>query len=140
MGRCVLWALGIVFGLALSASPVAAQVDVGVWTPNGGGRVILGAPRVYYPPPPVYVSPAPVYVDPYYYYRPYYRSYPRGYVNFGRPYYGYSRYPGRSYRGNAYGRSYYRDDRYYRGGDRNYRRGGADRNYRGGGGRSRGRR
>jgi hypothetical protein len=131
MGRCVLWALGIVFGLALSASPVAAQVDVGVWTPNGGGRVILGAPPVYYPPPPVYAYPTPVYVDPYYYYRPYYRPYPRGYVNFGRPYYGYSRYPGRSYRGNAYGRSYYRNDRYYRG---------ADRYYRGGGGRSRGRR
>ena len=120
MGRCVLWALGIVFGLALSASPAAAQVDVGVWTPNGGGRVILGAPRVYYPPPPVYVYPAPVYVDPYYY-RPYYRPYPRGYVNFGRPYYGrsyygYSRYPNRYYRGNTYGRSYYRDDRSYRGG------------------------
>ena len=132
MRRYVLWALGIVLGFALSASPAAAQVDIGVWTPNGGGRVVVGAPPVYYPPPPVYVYPAPVYVDPYYY-RPYYRPVPRGYgrgyVNFGRPYYGrsyygYSRYPDRYYRGNAYGQSYYRNDR----------------SYRGGGGRSRGRR
>ena len=132
MRRYVLWALGIVLGVALSASPAAAQVDVGVWTPNGGGRVVLGAPPVYYPPPaPVYVYPAPVYVDPYYY-RPYYRPVPRGYgrgyVNFGRQYYRYPRYyQDRFYRGNAYGRSYYRDDRGYRG-------------YRGGGDRARRRR
>jgi hypothetical protein len=136
MGRCVLWALGIVLGFALSASPAAAQVDIGVWTPNGGGRVVVGAPPVYYPPPPVYAYPAPVYVDPYYY-RPYYRyrpvprGYGRGYVNFGRSYYGYPRYnQNRVYRGNAYGRSYYQDNRSYRG----------DRSYRGGGDRSRRRR
>jgi hypothetical protein len=117
-----------VVGFALSASPAAAQVDIGVWTPNGGGRVVLGSPRVYYPPP-VYVYPAPrVYVDPYdpYYYRPYYRPVPRGYgrgyVNFGRSHYGYPRYSNRLYRGNPYGRSYYRDDRYYRGGGDRYRR------------------
>jgi hypothetical protein len=121
MRRYVLWALGIVFGVALGASPAAAQVDIGVWTPSGGGRVVLGAPPVYYPPPaPVYVYPAPVYVDPYYYYRPYYRPMPRGYGraygNVGRSYYGHPRYQGRSYRGNAYGRPYYRGDPYYRGG------------------------
>ena len=126
MGRYVLWALGVVVGFALSASPAAAQVDIGVWTPNGGGRVVLGSPRVYYPPP-VYVYPPPrVYVDPYdpYYYRPYYRPVPRGYgrgyVNFGRSYYGYPRYSNRPYRGNAYGRPFYRDDRSYR----DYRGGG----------------
>ena len=112
MGRYVLWALGVVLGIALSAAPAAAQVDIGVWTPNGGGRVVLGGP-VYYPapvyyPPPVYVYPAPrVYVDPFYY-RPYFRrgpvrGYPPGQVKkFGRSYYGSSRFS----RGNAYGRSY----------------------------------
>src|SRR5918993_663305 len=127
MRRYVLCALGLAFGIALSASPAAAQVDIGVWTPNGGGRVVLGSPRVYYPPP-VYVYPAPrVYVDPYDY-RPYYRPVPRGhgrgFVGFGRPYYGHPRYSDRFYRGNAYGRSYYRGDRYYRGGGDRYYRGG----------------
>ena len=93
MGRYVLWALGVVLAIALSAAPAAAQVDIGVWTPNGGGRVVLGGP-VYYPapvyyPPPVYVYPAPrVYVDPFYY-RPHLRrgpvrGYSRGYAKFGR--------------------------------------------------------
>jgi hypothetical protein len=121
MGRYVLCALGVVLGIALSGSPAAAQVDIGVWTPNGGGRVVLGGPRVYYPPP-VYVYPSPrVYVDPFYY-RPYVRPFPRGYgrgyVNFGRPYYGYPRFSDRFYRGNAYGRPFYRDNRFYRGAGR----------------------
>jgi hypothetical protein len=121
MGRYVLWALGVLFGIALSVSPAAAQVDVGVWTRHGGGRVVLGAPRVYYPPP-VYVYPsAPVYVDPFYY-RPYVRPFPRGYgrgfTTFGRSYYGYPRFSDRFYRGYTYGRPFYRDNRFYRGGGR----------------------
>jgi len=139
MGRYFGWALGVGFGIALSATPAAAQVDIGVWTPNGGGRVVLGAPRVYYPEPvyvyqePVYVYPAPVYavrprvyVERDYYYRPYYgRPVPgwargRGHKGgkFARAYY--DPYPTRAYRSNVYARPNYRDN-YYRTAER-YRR------------------
>ncbi len=72
MGRYLLWALGLGCGVVLSAAPAAAQVDIGVWTPNGGGRVVLGSPRVYYPAPVYVYREPPIYVvPPDYYYRPY---------------------------------------------------------------------
>jgi hypothetical protein len=146
MGRYFVWALVVGFGIVLSATPAAAQVDIGVWTPNGGGRVVLGAPRVYYPEPvyvyqePVYVYPEPVYVvrprvyvERDYYYRPYYgrsvRGWDRGHGHkggkFARAYY--NPYPSRVYRSNVYrqsngyGRPYSRDN-YYRTADRGRRR------------------
>lgn len=61
MGRYFGWAIGLGLVLAASASPASAQtrVDVGVWLPNIGARVVVGQPRVYAPrvyvPPPVVV-------------------------------------------------------------------------------------
>lgn len=61
MGRHVGWAIGLGLVLAASAAPASAQtrVDVGVWLPNVGARVVVGQPRVYAPrvyvPPPVVV-------------------------------------------------------------------------------------
>ncbi len=121
MGRYFAWALGVGFGIALSATPAAAQthVDIGIWTPNGGGRVVLGSPRVYVPPP-VYVVRPRVLVVERDYYRPYrrpVRGWERGHghrnARFARAYY--DPYPGRVYRADVYGRPHYRDDR-YRGG------------------------
>lgn len=71
--------------LLLNPAAASAQVDVGVWTPRGGGRVVVGGGPVYYPAPvyvpgaPVYVPAAPVYVAPRPYYRPYYRPRYRAY-------------------------------------------------------------
>jgi hypothetical protein len=130
MGRDLVGALGLGVVIAMSAAPAAAQVDIGVWTGHGGGRVIVGSPRVYVPapvyvPPPVYV-PAPVYVEPAYVYAPrvyvepdyyYYRSFPPGlarghYKNkHARGYY--APYASRVYRADVYARPYYRDN-YYR--------------------------
>lgn len=66
MGRRLSWALGMGVVAVLSAAPVSAQtsIDVGVWTPNVGGRVVIGQPRVVYAPPPrpVYVAPERVVV------------------------------------------------------------------------------
>ena len=143
MGRYLVWALGLAASTVLSAAPAAAQVDIGVYTPHGGGRVVLGAPPVYYPPP-AYVYPPPVYVVPgahfYGYYspyparpgwayghlrnqarfaQPYYYGYPRSYGY--RPYYGYPPYAGRAYRGNGYPGPALRGDYYSRGYGR-YRR------------------
>ncbi len=61
MGRYFVWALGVGFGLALSAAPAVAQthVDIGVFTPNVGAHVVLGSPRVYVPPPRVVYAPRP---------------------------------------------------------------------------------
>jgi hypothetical protein len=63
MGRSVAWALGVGLGLVLSAAPAAAQthINVGVWTPNVGAHVVVGAPRVY-APRPVYIAQPRVYV------------------------------------------------------------------------------
>ncbi len=59
MGRYLGWAIGLGLVLAASATPASAQVDVGVWLPNVGARVVVGQPRVYaprvYAPPPVVV-------------------------------------------------------------------------------------
>lgn len=61
MGRYFGWAIGLGLVLAASAAPASAQtrVDVGVWLPNVGARVVVGQPRVYapriYAPPPVVV-------------------------------------------------------------------------------------
>jgi hypothetical protein len=56
MGRYLAWAFGVGLAVAAFATPAAAQthVDVGVWLPNVGARVVVGRPRVY-APPPVYV-------------------------------------------------------------------------------------
>lgn len=61
MRRYFVWALGAGFGIALSAAPAVAQthVDIGVWTPNGGGRVVLGSPRVFVREPRVVYVPRP---------------------------------------------------------------------------------
>jgi len=84
------FALGAAILLYPAAGSAQTHVDVGVWTPGGGGRVVIGgggpvypgpyygapvyAPPVYYGPP-VYAAPVyapPVYVAPGPYYRPYY--------------------------------------------------------------------
>lgn len=73
MGRIVSGVLGGLFGLALLATPAAAQVhvDVGVITPNVGARVVVGAPRVVVVDPYAYgyYDPRPVYVPAYRYSR-----------------------------------------------------------------------
>jgi hypothetical protein len=132
MGRYLVSVLGLAAWALLSAAPAAAQVDIGVWTPNGGGRVVLGAPPVYYPPP-AYVYPPPVYVPGAHFYG-YYRPYPvrpgwaygpmRYQARFPRPYYyGYPRYYGYPpYAGQAY-RTYGYPGPTYRGGSYS-RRGG----------------
>jgi hypothetical protein len=95
MGRRGIWILGAALGLALYATPAAAQVSVavGIGTPHVGARVIVGAPPVYVVDP-YYYAPYPYY-EPYYYYpyavpygRVYYRSRPGYYYRGGRaPYY-----------------------------------------------------
>ena len=84
LGSFALGALTLLYPAAASA-----QVDVGVWTSGGGGRVVIGGGPVYYPEPyyadpyypdpyyarPVYVPARPVYVAPRPYYRPYYGRY-----------------------------------------------------------------
>ena len=57
MGRFVGWTLGVVFALALSVAPAAAQTRWSVGVHIGSGPVYAPAP-VYYPPP---VYRAPVY-------------------------------------------------------------------------------
>lgn len=77
MGRNVRGLLGGLFGLALLATPAAAQVhvDVGVMTPNVGARVVVGAPRVIVVDPYAdpyaygYYGPQPVYAPAYRYTR-----------------------------------------------------------------------
>jgi hypothetical protein len=142
MGRYLVWALALAAWTVLSATPAAAQVGVGVWTPNGGAGVVLGAPPVYYPPP-VYAYPPPVYVVPGAHYYGFYRPFPvrpgwaygpmRYQARFPRPsyygypsyyyrsprYYGYTPYAGRAYRTYGYAGPVLRGD--YRGGGR-YRR------------------
>jgi hypothetical protein len=63
MRRGLKWVLGASAAVAVSATTATAQthVDVGIWTPNGGGRVVIGSPRVYVPAP-VYRAPETVYV------------------------------------------------------------------------------
>jgi hypothetical protein len=123
MGRYLVMALGVAAGIVLGAGPAAAQVDIGVWTPNGGGRVVLGAPRVYYPAPVyVYPGPRPYIVERHYY--PYPRRFPpgraRGHYKAGKGYYyDYPRYAARGYRDDRYVRQYDRD----RPDDRRRRRG-----------------
>jgi len=98
MGRKAVWILGAALGLAVLATPAAAQVSfhVGIGVPPVAAGVVVGAPPypVYPAYPPYYYAtpypyPYPVYAYPYRYYRyPAYR-YP---VRYGRPY---------SYRGPA---------------------------------------
>ena len=123
MGRFAGWTLGVIFALAISVAPAAAQGwSVGVHIGNGP---VYGGP-VYYPPvyrAPVYRVPAydpyydPYYYDSYYdpyYYRPVYRSYRPVYrdrvVVVGGGRYD-TRYYGRNDRGRSYdrGRGYDRD-------------------------------
>ena len=119
MGRYLVMALGVATGIVLGATPAAAQVDIGVWTPNGGGRVVLGTPPVYYPAP-VYVYPDPrVYIVQRHYYP---RRFPpgraRGHYKYGKgfyhgyPPYGSRRYVTRGYREDRFVRQYDRYGRY----------------------------
>ena len=118
MGRCLAMVLAVGVGMVLGATPAAAQVDVGVWTPNGGARVIVGAPRVYYPAPVyVYREPRVIIVEPGFYPRRFApgraRGHARGHARFGRDsYYAYPRYSSRVHRSDRYVRPYYRDSRY----------------------------
>jgi hypothetical protein len=107
--------------MALGATPAAAQVDVGVWTPNGGGRVVLGGPT-YYPAPvyapvyePVYVYPQPrvVVVERDYYYRPYRVKPGRAFGHYRHGRYARAYYP-RASRVVYVDKRHYRGDRYYR--------------------------
>jgi hypothetical protein len=56
--------------LVPTRSSAQTFVDVGVWTPNGGGRVVVGGAPVYRGPRTVYVPARPVrvvqVVQPYY--------------------------------------------------------------------------
>jgi hypothetical protein len=53
--------------LVPTGSSAQTFVDVGVWTPNGGGRVVVGGAPVYRGPRTVYVPARPVrVVQPYY--------------------------------------------------------------------------
>jgi len=51
--------LGALALLVPTRSGAQTFVDVGVWTPNGGGHVVVGGAPVYRSPRPVYV-PVPV--------------------------------------------------------------------------------
>jgi len=134
MGRFAGWTLGIVFALAISVAPAAAQSwSVGV---HIGGGPVYGpyygpapyyAPAPYYGPDPYYSPPAyypPVYAAPVYRQRVYYPAY--------GPYY-----YGSGYRGGYYGSGYRGGAVVVRGGNGNgryYNNG----NYRSGGGYGRG--
>ena len=121
MGRKGIWILGAALGLAIYATPAAAQVSVavGIGTPHIGARVIVGGPPVYVVDPYYYDVPY-AYYDPYYYDpyavpygRVYYRSRPDYYYRGGRAPYYYSRSRDPYYgRGPAY---YGRGPSYYRG-------------------------
>ena len=53
--------------LVPTRSSAQTFVDIGVWTPNGGGRVVVGGAPVYRGPRTVYVPARPVrVVQPYY--------------------------------------------------------------------------
>ncbi len=105
IGSFALGALTLLFPAVGSAQ---TRIDVGVWTPGGGGRVVIGGAPVYRTRRPVYVPARPVYVQarPVYiaprpvYVVPGYRYDRGGYL--GR----YSNGP--AYRG-YYGRDYRRD-------------------------------
>ena len=63
MGRFAGWTLGVVFALAISVAPAAADTRWSVGVHIGSGPVYAPAP-VYYPPP---VYRAPVYRERVYY-------------------------------------------------------------------------
>ena len=124
MGRYLVLALGVGFGLALNASPAAAQthVDIGVFTPTVGARVVVGAPRVYVPGPVVYAprprvvyAPRVIYAPPprvvYVPSRVYVVE--RGYRHDRGRHVGWDRHPRGRYVRAAHGYGY-RDDRYRR--------------------------
>jgi hypothetical protein len=73
MTRSLACALAIGTASLVAPSSAAAQrfVDVGVWTPGGGGRVVIGAPPPVFGP--VYRAPRPVVVAPVYGPAPRYR-------------------------------------------------------------------
>lgn len=107
-------ALGALALLVPATGSAQAFVDVGMWTPGGGGRVVIGGPPVYRVPvyaAPVYRAPIyrapirrPIYVaPPVYVVQPYYgrdRGRHRGWSRRGPqayvvgPYYDAPRYAG----------------------------------------------
>jgi len=126
-------ALGALALLVPTTGSAQTFVDVGVWTPGGGGRVVIGGAPVYGVPvyhAPVYRAPVyrPVYVaPPVYVVQPYYR-YDRGrhrgwakkgYAPYG-PYAPYAAYAPAAY-GPYVGGGYYAGYRDYYG-RRDYRR------------------
>jgi hypothetical protein len=60
VGTLAIGALTLLFPAVGNAQ---TRIDVGVWTPGGGGRVVIGGPPVYRSRGPVYVPARPVYVD-----------------------------------------------------------------------------
>ena len=125
-------ALGALALLLPTTGSAQTFVDVGVWTPRGGGRVVVGGAPVYGGPVyggpvygvPVYRRPVyrPVYVaPPVYVVQPYYRhdrGKHRGWAKKGyAPYGAYGPYQADRYYG---GSGYYEAPRYV---SRDYRRG-----------------
>jgi hypothetical protein len=78
MGRVAAWTLGTGFALLLLTTPANAQVhvDLGIFAPPVGARVVVGAPRVYV---------ADRYYDPVY--RRYDRRWGRDRAKYEREYY-----------------------------------------------------
>ncbi len=72
--------------LVPTRSSAQTYVDVGVWTPNGGGRVVVGGAPVYRGPRPVYVQARPVRVV-----QPYYRHDRGRHLGWGKKNRGYAR-------------------------------------------------
>jgi hypothetical protein len=110
--------LGALALLLPSTGSAQTFVDVGVWTPRGGGRVVVGGAPVYGAPiytGPVYGAPVyvrPVYRAPIYRYRPVYVAppvyvaqpyYRYGWNKRGRGPYGPGRYSARGYYDGRYG-------------------------------------
>ncbi|HEY6506548.1 MAG TPA: hypothetical protein VIY56_00960 [Vicinamibacterales bacterium] len=81
--------LGALALLAPTASSAQTFVDVGVWTPNGGGRVVVGGAPVYRSPRPVYIPAPPVRVVQVV--QPYYRHDRGRHVGWGKKGRGYGR-------------------------------------------------
>lgn len=102
--------LGALALLVPTRSSAQTFVDVGVWTPNGGGRVVVGGAPVYRGPRTVYVPARPVrVVQPYYYRQDRGRHLGWSKKNKNRGYYGRDVY-GRDF----YGRDVWRAEAEYR--------------------------
>lgn len=101
--------------LVPTRSSAQTFVDVGVWTPNGGGRVVVGGAPVYRGPRTVYVPARPVHVM-----QPYYRHDRGRHLGWSkknkknRGYYGRDVYGRDVYGRDVYGRDAWRAEAEYR--------------------------